>query len=59
MLPDPDPEDPDTDTVTIERASAIERRRMNMNPVHTIGSSLLFEAVVIMLAMWKFSRTDY
>ncbi|MCH7994315.1 MAG: ABC transporter permease subunit [Planctomycetes bacterium] len=57
LLPDFDAEE--TDIVTIERASAIERRRMNMNPLYTIGSSLLFEALVVMLAMWKFSRTDY
>lgn len=55
----PDFEAEETDIVTIERAAAIERRRMNMNPLHTIGSSLLFEALVVMLAMWKFSRTDY
>ena len=59
VLPDPDSEFADTDTVTMERATAIERERMNMNPLHTIGSSLLFEAFVVMLAMWKFTRTDY
>lgn len=59
VLPDPDSEFADTDTVTIKRATAIERERMNMNPLHTIGSSLLFEAFVVMLAMWKFTRTDY
>lgn len=63
VLPVPAAEIPDNDydseTETIERFSAVERRRMNMNPVHTIGSSLLFEALVVMLAMWKFSRTDY
>ncbi|MCH8150510.1 MAG: ABC transporter permease subunit, partial [Planctomycetes bacterium] len=57
VLPDPDPDE--TDTETIERATAIERDRMNVNPVHTIGSSLLFEALVVLLAMWKFSRSDY
>jgi len=43
----------------VERAEKSEVERMNMNPVHTIGSSLLFEAVIILAAMWKFSRRDY
>ena len=57
LLPDPDLEE--TDMETIKRASVAERKRMNMNPLLTIGSSLLFEAVVLLLAMWKFARTDY
>ena len=57
ILPDPDPEGLDTEA--IERASNIERERMKIDPFHTIGSSLLFEAVIVILAMWKFARTDY
>jgi len=40
-------------------AGAIEAERMQMSPVATVGSSLLFEAVVVLLGMWKFSRRDY
>lgn len=47
------------DRQLIERASKIEENRMGVNPLYTIGSSLLFEAVIVLLAMWKFSRTDY
>ena len=42
-----------------DRAEAVERARMAIHPALTIGSSLLFEAFVVMLAMWKFSRKDY
>lgn len=47
------------DEETIDRAGQAEKQRMNLNPLYTIGSSLLFEAVVVLLALWKFSRSDY
>lgn len=43
----------------IERARELEQRELNKNPWVSIGSSLLFEAVVVMLAMASFSRKDY
>lgn len=43
----------------LDRAEQLEKDRMNINPVYTIGSSLLFEAVIVLAAMWKFSRKDY
>ncbi len=43
----------------VQRADQSERERMYMNPIHTIGTSLLFEAVIVALAMWRFSRQDY
>lgn len=42
-----------------EGARAIEESHINAHPFLSIGSSLLFEAVVVLLAMWKFSRRDY
>lgn len=47
------------DKETVYRAGQAEKQRMNLNPLYTIGSSLLFEAVVVLLTLWKFSRSDY
>ncbi len=43
----------------IDRAEKAEQLRVQMHPAMTIGSSLLFEAAVLMIAMWKFSRKDF
>lgn len=43
----------------IGRARRAEMARLQIPPVYTIGSSLLFEAVILLLALWKFSRSDY
>ena len=43
----------------IDRAEKAERLRLDLNPAATIGSSLLFEAAVLMIAIWKFSRKDF
>lgn len=50
---------PVTEMNLVERAQALERKRRNVNAIHTIGSSLAFEAVIVMLAMWSFARRDY
>lgn len=50
---------PDEDRQIIARAEDLERHRMEVRAVYTIGSSLLFEALIIALAMWKFTRQDY
>jgi len=47
------------DREMFERASEAEKAREAIHPVYSIGTSLLFEAAVVMLAMWKFSRRDY
>ena len=47
------------DPEMVQRAGDVERMRMNVNAAFTLGSSLLFEAVIVLLAMWKFSREDY
>jgi len=43
----------------MERAREMEAQQLKMNPAYSIGSSLLFEAVVLLLAMWSFARSDY
>ena len=40
-------------------AREIEERELMKNPVSSIGSSLLFEAVIVLWAMWVFARRDY
>jgi ABC-type transport system involved in multi-copper enzyme maturation permease subunit len=40
-------------------ADEIELRRIRLNPTYTIGSSLLFEAALVLAAMWSFSRKDF
>ena len=47
------------DREIVERGTKVEIARVAMNPLATIGSSLLFEAVIVLAAMWKFSRRDY
>ncbi|MCG8406475.1 MAG: ABC transporter permease [Phycisphaerales bacterium] len=36
-----------------------ERKLADVSLVKSIGSSLLFEAVIVLIAMWKFSRRDF
>lgn len=43
----------------ISRARRAEAARLQIPAVYTIGSSLLFEAFVVLLALWKFTRSDY
>ena len=47
------------DRAMLDRATEVERDRLEINPLYSIGSSLLFEAVVVMLAVWQFSRRDF
>jgi len=44
---------------SVDRAMKIERRRMAIPAVYTIGSSLVFETVVVLIAIRLFSRRDY
>jgi ABC-type transport system involved in multi-copper enzyme maturation permease subunit len=53
-----DPKD-QSDREMLDRASQAENARLEIHPVYSIGTSLLFETVVVLLAMWKFSRQDY
>ncbi len=43
----------------LELAREIEERQLKQPPIYSIGSSLLFEAVVLAFAMWSFARTDF
>jgi ABC-type transport system involved in multi-copper enzyme maturation permease subunit len=55
LMPEPQEEDREL----VKGAGKVEAARMAISPVYTIGSSLLFEAAVLILAMWRFSRRDY
>lgn len=43
----------------MDLAVKVERARMAIPAVYTIGSSLMFEAVVVLIAICLFSRRDY
>ncbi len=49
----------DKEREMIEQASKAEKKRQELHPAYSIGTSLLFEAAVMLVAMWKFSRRDY
>lgn len=53
------PEAENRDAQFLERFRLLESKRRNVNALHTIGSSLAFEAVIVMLGMWTFARKDY
>lgn len=43
----------------MKKAAESEKRISDVNPYTSIGSSLLFEAVIVWIALWKFSRRDF
>ncbi len=47
------------DRQQLAAARDVEERQLLKDPVASIGSSLLFEAVVVLMAMWSFVRRDY
>jgi ABC-type transport system involved in multi-copper enzyme maturation permease subunit len=47
------------DQESIEQARKIEERELRKSPVYSIGSSLLFEAAIVIWAMCLFARKDY
>lgn len=49
----------DADRETMDRAQQMEERELQKSPVYSIGSSLLFEGVIVLWAMWIFARKDY
>lgn len=55
----PDTEDRDVQMLDLDRVRVVEQKRRNVNAVHTIGSSLAFEGVIVLWAMWVFARKDY
>jgi hypothetical protein len=42
-----------------DRAREFEEQELQKNPWVSIGSSLLFEALLVLWAMWIFTRQDY
>lgn len=49
----------DLERTQIERARQVEEQELAKNQFYSVGSSLLFEIVVVLLAMWTFARKDY
>lgn len=47
------------DQALMQLAREMEEKELLKDPVASIGSSLLFELVVVLLAMWIFVRRDY
>ena len=47
------------DEQLIRKVEESETARLKVGPWKSIGSSLLFEAMIVVLAMLKFNRTDY
>lgn len=59
LLGKPDPDEIQGMGFDYNAASELERKRANVNTWATIGSSLAFEAVIVIWAMWMFSKKDY
>jgi len=59
VIPDEVAAQPDVDPDQLRRAEEIERQELEKSPVYSIGSSLLFEAVILLIAMRGFVRRDY
>ncbi len=53
------PAEKSEDVVGFEGLKAVEARHLALSPWSTIGSSLGFEAFVLLLAMWRFNRKDF
>ena len=49
----------DGDREQFERARELEERELEKSPLYSIGSSLLFEAGIVVWAMGCFVRKDY
>ncbi len=41
------------------RARQVDAARRNVGVAYTVGTSLAFEAIMVLVAMWRFSRRDY
>ncbi len=48
-----------TDRDQMQRSRRWEEQQLHLNAFYSIGSSLLFEAVIVLLALWKFTRMDF
>ncbi len=52
-------EQPELDKEQVALSVEYEKKKLHMNPYTSIGSSLAFEAVVLVLAMVRFCRRDF
>ncbi len=43
----------------VQRSRLFEEKQLEISPLASIGSSLVFEAVIVLLGMWAFSRQDF
>ena len=50
---------PETERGRLEYQLEAERKLGDVNIAKSIGSSLLFELVVVLIALWRFSRQDF
>jgi len=48
-----------TDREQLDRARDLEEQELKKNPWVSIGSSLLFEVVIVFWGMWVFTRQDH
>ena len=49
----------ESDRGALEGGRRWEEEQLETNAFYSLGSSLLFEALVLLVAMWKFSRMDF
>ncbi len=47
------------DMADMAKARKIEEQELKKSPLASIGSSLIFEGLVILFGMWRFSRRDF
>jgi hypothetical protein len=47
------------DRAQLDAARQVEQKILGRSPLLSVGSSLLFEAVIVLWAMWVFTRTDF
>lgn len=47
------------DRAAMQQARELEEEQLEVSPLKSIGSSLIFEACIVALAMWRFSRRDF
>jgi ABC-type transport system involved in multi-copper enzyme maturation permease subunit len=52
-------EPPEVPGPSLKQQVEAEKKLAQVNIVKSIGSSLLFEAVIVLLALWRFSRQDF
>lgn len=49
----------EADRAQMDQVRQFEREQLEISPLASIGSSLVFEAAVVLLAMWVFRRQDF